>query len=975
MRNLSRVYRVAGLLALGVPASVSAQQNSNLLNQIRTRDLRTPSVTVLDLIRRDVQGVDGDLRAHYQRLVASELQARGLVTFANDQSPKVIRSDFSASVLLAQKNKENHELTLKLGKQGVMYGVDIVGKGIEVLPGTWGKIGGTFVAPLMQRGVETWLDLNIDDAIKEREAAFGTIVRERFAAYVAEGKSLPAQDQMERVFNEVLGDQLGTDAASRSIMNREALRFTADYLQAHQGEINALSESLKGRQQEIQDLRARTGQQMQQLRKDVEAQVEREIGKVVEGLNTLAVRQNELTVRMDHLSARVSNNEARIHELERTAKTLAANDRQLFDITEEHARLIQQNKVYIDILSSYTFNNLSVRQQITALDSGHFDHIFSPQQKTEIRRDLAVAKTFQDIGTALQVGGDVAGALEAAGILKGQDAVNVAVALEVVSSAVQIGAAFYTGNVAGGISGVMNLVRLGFGGKPQPSPEMQMLQRLDAKLDVLNQNIQVIDTKLTALMEFTEKAFQQLSMDLANHHALVMREFDRIDWKLEHQTRVMNVLLRGDLEMCHRRGAAGNLPATFEEYRDRYDADANFYLDSCLRGLARVSGVNDPYAAVYYEKASGNVAQEVGRQLQYEIRTLYEPAKELFCRYFGLKEDGSERGWDANRALEACLHPQHRPRVATLALGVSELVLPARTQAGRSDIRTQLRAKSSGEAVDPRLALGEMLSPLAVDSISAALLDLFPYFEISTTGASFRPVASAEEYLTQLSDNTRRTRKLNVSRIMESSLRFVNYTLAQQVLLSGAPMLERMYHTLHGVGATDREKELVLQILQNNPIAAHNFGINLMQRVFGVSPNGEPRLCSAAPAEPCFRRLQTLFESIQDSETPESERDARVEDLNAAAAPYGLQFSREGRTLWISHPEWNRGTSEQVKILMPTPDWLVRNEILYPDGVYEMLSLKGTLLDRWIGVNVPEQLGKAAPQTVMLDHYRWLMLQ
>ncbi|HEV7588860.1 MAG TPA: hypothetical protein VGO40_12160 [Longimicrobium sp.] len=929
---------------------------------------------VLELVSRDVTAVAGAERARARAEVEARLSANhGIPVLGPEFNPR-LQAELQSAITKARNERLARELNLRIGPLLEPYGIELMGRSIDLPPATLLQMKNALAAPVAQQAVQQWTDHLVRDAIAAGGESLDPVVRERLALYVAQGHVLPEAGAAVQVAQAVLGSGFASVSNAPSIVAREAEHALDRQLAQHRAELLALADEIRTAPGKLQEVQNRTEQQLQDLRAGVEARVSHAIEQFVDGVAVIQQKQTELAGRIEAISEKIRQNEIDIRGIAAQLATGAATDALIRQLSPRHAELIERNRVYLDVLLAFTSGQSQFGKELAALNQGLLNHALGPEERAELRADLELGQTMETVNKALLAGRAISGVLQETGLLKGQDAQNVGTALEVLGSAAGIYMSIQTGNPMGAITGVMNLVRLGRGSSPGPSPEMQMLRRIDAKLDRLSEQVGIVDRKLTYLIEFTQKAYEQLSTDLANQHAIVLKNFARLNWKLDTITDIAVVLLQGDLGRCQNRRNNGPFPETFLQYRNRFDADANFYLRDCLEALAKIGSVPESFGAVYYATASDAVSGPAKAQLEYETESIFGPARELFCRYFGLDGSEAERSLPGEQAIKQCQAPVGRPVAQTLLIATNELVVPSRTQGGRTEVRDAVRRHQDEVQIDPVRVTDKMLSPLAVDSISSALVDLLPYFEIGS-GSNIRPYASARAYLA-LDETVRQGRRDNSVRLLNSALRFANYALAQQVMISGAPMLERMYGTLHIVGSNEREKALVVQILRLNPVAAHNFAVHELQRAFNVSPSGTPAACAGLANEACHVRFQELYATVTSAEATEAVKAVALDALNAAGAHSGLRFTRDGRTLWTTHPLW-AFQGQETKILVPSPDWLTRNEIAYPEAVYQLLAVKGRIMDAMVSAYVPANLGVAPgnSNSLQMDHYRWALLQ
>lgn len=448
-------------------------------------------------------------------------------------------------------------------------------------------------------------------------------------------------------------------------------------------------------------------------------------------------------------------------------------------------------------------------EKIKALESGELDNIIPNNE--ELLNELKTLKTNQDVvhiaSTISSIANVSIQAIEAFGILKGKDLQNASAALNALGNAAGAVANFYSGNYIGMVSNVINIFT-GFG-KPQESPEVQMLKQvmeqlgvMDTKLNHLIEVVHEIDRKLVEL----GKMIEALHIDMMRGFESTNVEIQQINDQLRDLTKIVWQNAIKEFSSCHQLDIEYNTNYSlgFTSYDDLVNfresiMDSDF--NPCMNAIKNTLSTN-PLRNQQISSIMNIQWDDEG--LNY-LKNIWNPIFKIFKETYG----------ESNQfQIQSLLYPvefSHQQKDISSWM-INEIIN------GSKEVPKILSTST--------LQLNEdLLNPYSL----IALANLYLKYDI------FYEVSQRQDYVPHTIDNylelQTTTRLIGQKDKLSNLLLAINSSIIQQSLLSGSTIEEHLYTALSNFNTNIRNQEL-LKLLENNAYLNRNLGIFILRREY-----------------------------------------------------------------------------------------------------------------------------------------------
>ncbi len=516
----------------------------------------------------------------------------------------------------------------------------------------------------------------------------------------------------------------------------------------------------------------------------------------------------------DEVSTNIKDFQLAVVEAQdRTFKTIS----KLKKDVEDNANNIAENSFKIDALNAfYNFDKSSLEKKIKQLENGDMNKFIQKQNREALISELKELKNDQDIITTAttisQVTEVTSQAIEAFGILKGKDAEKANEALTILGGAATAVAQFYTGDYIGMVSSVISI----FGsGKPKKSAEMQMLEQIYKKLEVMDQKldyvidvVESIDEKLIQIGTMIET----LHKDMLKGFEASFDEFDKLNRQLEQINRLLYAEASKGFVNC---GNLENYEFVLNEYddlREFFQLNTSGDCEKCFGAINEILGIN--ILQLQGEK-NGILQPHPLLELQYNgdenagiLDDIYTPLRELMDFYINSNT--------RQMAYQDLLYPVNYVQDNSSLIGTLSYL----KREGNKNVIDVLNASN--------LELGELLNANAVVIIGDLYMKYYPFFEADNGGASkFEPM-EFERFVK--SSNIGRVR--NHKKRIGNMLNALDNSIIQQSLISGHGLEEALYVLLDRYDVNHSQSPNCLKILNNNYFVQQNFAITRIHNDF-----------------------------------------------------------------------------------------------------------------------------------------------
>lgn len=567
----------------------------------------------------------------------------------------------------------------------------------------------------------------------------------------------------------------------------------------------------------------------------------------------------------------------------------------------EHARLVAQNYLRLDVISRYVNFGAKAIEVVSAFKSGLYASVFNPVERQQFLDRL----TSFDLPTLTET---INGVASAVGFLASQFPNSRAVKevtkfVNYAMAAINVGrgvAELFAGNPMGVISIIGGLKSL-FGGAPQESPEMQLLRQM---MDYLQHSFNAVFEHL----EYIEKQLENLTILVQDMYRDMIRSFRAISEQLnriERREQVLDTrthqLLYAKLNLCQelesvrleRKRRDSAFMTRYKDYGVLYTAQE---CEPCLKAL---------YTYTIRQNLQDYVAVSSTQEFNLsdiEVHSIYNPTRDLFKRIYR----------------------------DNLAVAMNALTVPTRKLKATNQLFAELVQDSTVLLLPiPANSLDTYYDYRMLETLTHLLITYGCFAEIGDQ--NFKP-KKLEEYLG--TDPA----ELDVKRIglrnrLLAVLDLVEKALLQQNILSGNLLIESVYQILLGYNPHHHHVDSAVSVLQNNGLLAKNFASRLLYGRLNYYGTGDSIR---------YQRFSSLYYGAKTSVQS-------LEMLNAEFGTPVLKFAVDNTNLNIFLRLMARG--REIRLSAPEPAFVLSNEMIQSDGAYALLKARQQLIDRIIDLN------------------------
>lgn len=592
---------------------------------------------------------------------------------------------------------------------------------------------------------------------------------------------------------------ISADIHAETIFNEEMQYYVA---QKYSSELNSLQNQASTLQRELRNSNL-TQQQIAQK----QAELQKTVTKIGISLDGFQYATNK----------RLGSIEEKI------AKYGSITEQLLLEIKLEKTPLDNRVKMLEDLLQRAN-NNLPT--PISKAEIVSYLEKDKELQKIEEKKQIVNVAQF-----AIQIGN---GALELMNTLEigsAKDRQYVAYGLKVA----EIGVNIYAGNYIAAFKSVMSLF-----GKPKPSPEMQMLSKILARLDQLEHTITTgfinlhndlvaIHGDLVMRLDYISYQISDLRMEMIRDHQQIMTSLGEIENRLEYLVKQNNrldakltALLGNGQDACYE-------PFITWSTLRQNNSDSTMltpdYLNSFVEGTYSQPCFNSLLTTLnedFVEGAKRVAFDYAVEPAESEYQHLYNQ-KDLFRKQVGFWNALYNTAAERDTAISSLLYPTIKTTEHLLPLG------RLRSQ----KVKPVLNAFNTFDNVD-------YMNYKRVVQMANYVCDFYSLLSIYRNGQ----IMNAAEANANSAFLLFRTQALENG--AKKTLALVEKAIAQESLIMGVHLFEDFYNTLNtskyspeevGIGAKTlkigQKIEEVFKVLRSNPIMARNFASYVMVKSMG----------------------------------------------------------------------------------------------------------------------------------------------
>jgi len=865
----------------------------SVVDNFRIFDIRYSSCEIINSINKEL--MIPKYNKEFQMLRDNE-QANNQLR--SDQDVKAYIDEFNIILGNTKKRYESQEFLWKTKKEIGKYGLSVLGNYAQALPT---KHLTNFLTPAIQQGFELYVDGEIEKSVNLHKEDIDKIIKDRINLLYTNGIDVrTANDEIAftNMFALAHGEIPALNREEYAMFNKELIKRAYDFTSKNRDQIRLLNLKLTS---EYEAVKQEVNSKIDDFQKNITNDVNNRFKDIGNSLQELAKNQEEIFNTLEDIKNRVKTNEIKIASLENEMIKLENNVTELKKIQDEHSKLIAQNLFQIDILSGYTFQNLNTSQKLSALNKGHFDNIFSPNEKSKLIDELNRIKNKE---TIISVSNDIEnyssalyGGLINIGAIKGPAAQNLGKFISAITVTTGIAKVY-----AGDFSGLTNIVSglTGLFGKPQPSPELQMLTKIyegmNERFDIVDQRLKLIDVKLDTLTSITINMYKNMAVSFQ----YTQGQLERINWKIDNLNVKATALLYKDYQACktlknilEKNNVSFNV---YSDYRTYYNQECK----QCLQGITDFT-VGKNYSYFY---VSTNEALKNENVVKNEITEIYDPTMNLFKIFY-----------DENI------------NYATYAL-----MFPFSSTNDTNKPLYHLSKIDSLKGLDINIVLDNYYSYEMVNEFTNLLLKFGDYFLIKGGNENFKPSA-LKKYL-KTNDINKINRDLLEERLIKL-LDIVQFSIAQQSLISGNQMIQPIYATLFNSSNDEEAKDLAIKAIINNKLLAINFATHLINKNLDISDT---------------LKIKRLFENAPASK-------ASLDSLNSLIYLNDIKFQVATNSNKLQVTFSKKGQS--INILCPNFSTILENKMLNSEAIYSLLDSRQRINSKLIDLTFTKSMNSA----------------
>ncbi|MDF9796261.1 hypothetical protein OKW21_001524 [Catalinimonas alkaloidigena] len=673
-------------------------------------------------------------------------------------------------------------------------------------------------------------DMYFEEKAKEYARERDFKVRETFertATAIVEDYCSGDVDCSEAVFNSVLNDS----EVQKELQEADALG-AFDEAQTRAYVKNAQEKSLDnydGTVQKIENIEATVVAAVSDVKNtliDNFEQVNKNQFRMIRNTARIMHVQQEHTIALENLKGFVIDIDEKIDNITALQQqNLFVSNTILEGVVEIDTRLTALSESFFEMRQEQriekiqeVFNNSPISMKIKELEnkSSAISQQLSQEERVELLNNLKTVKKKQDLVKVCNTIGKL-GRI-------GQEAISVFCQRqggdcpEGVSTGLEVGVTLsnIVGNITTGNWAKASLAALGIFKKPEPSPELKILNQISKQLEGLEANMNqgfrnvhehlfVIEDNLVNRLNIIDGKINQLTQEMIKTRLEILQSLSRVDTKLNYivnqneciQDLILEVTLEQNQDLCEV-PAEAFINRLAEDQISNFQDLNNFFrggsCNSCIDALFNVNNhTNSPFFRYTQCDAEGeNNKSSPDRVYDYFYNQLMDKA---------LNDKGT---------MNSLLFVPKNVRVLD-SLKSSLASLP---DSAAFDIKNEDRYYRNYQAV--------------LD-YAHYLLTLFPFMELYDQGRLLKP-----EEIRQNPGLSKERTKLMITKL-EGAVDLINHTIFQQSLMAGNGVFQAIDNKLeHGISGFDERGNFTLQdAFSFNPYLRKNYAAYFLDKVVG----------------------------------------------------------------------------------------------------------------------------------------------
>lgn len=503
----------------------------------------------------------------------------------------------------------------------------------------------------------------------------------------------------------------------------------------------------------------------------------------------------------------------------------------------------------------------------------------------------------------------------------GKDVVNVInTANKAVKIASTIGGAMQSFSQGGVLSLSTKLLNLPFnGGFTLPDPTTSALLNIDHKLD------QVIDLQKEMM------TLQQKTMSMIKDVALMVDDYHRIQMNSLNDIRSIELVnleilksgLNKDLRKCEKLISFQLSKFSPSLYKQNPSIDFNLYMNEKSNFYSETQGLKGIQAIIRSTEYNGFTDCQSGLNEAFGSTDLSE--NPILGIYATSDEQNMKKYLDDVYTPIATFFKSSVENNLKLdrSFNSSEIPLTA-PMISFSDLPTKyerLYFPSKNDHREEVYNIDQMISTIGLERYVGPLLILSPLLDFDQPTLMSHPTELVNKFIDDITLGQEYSSYNNRSLfLLKNALFLTRSAIAQQALLSGEPLFDKIYKIKKGFLVLDKNDDL-----------------------------GPARFINAVHSNPLMLKNYTLYSLSQDNAWVKNYNDAyleksvsKIQDIVANAS--GLKGTvKEKNNLMIFTLE-----DTSLSFTLPTIEQIVKNEIIYPAEMVKLIKIEHKIVDEMI---------------------------
>ena len=724
-------------------------------------------------------------------------------------------------------------------------------------------------------------------------------------------------------------------------------------------ETNKLKEQFKGISGQVfvnESNIQKNKEEIQKLRKVLKTELNTKIDNLSKSLEKVSNNQLDNFETIEKIKAIVKKNEESILRIQENISEQSKDIKSINNEIEKHEKLIAENKFYIDIISQYTYESLSLEGKIKSLENESFpwmkklgnrkDSLISELKSLEEKEDFVrISNTYLGIANKTQ---DV---LIQQGWLKGDDAKEVGEFMKYINSSVNIGIAYASPNPLTISNAVLSTISLFGNVSNEPSPEMQAIQvmykRMIQEFSNLNNKIDIIDEKIDTLISLNIKIHDNLISaieynreyneirfnNLGNEIKIIQDKLEGVDYILKLNLVLTDKIYKEKISTCN---SADLLIKELKDPIDNYDGLKAFYKNcsSCTHGLI--------YATSQLDKGLFLLSKSnfEGIQKLEEVKASFE----LYNKIYNRKKDFLL----ISNSIPVTKIDQRNEILNQLSNGKINL------------FQTDVKDLNLNDAT----SLDSYIHPSSLINFVRRYTNfVLPFYEFLDYPGSINQsdnFLSLPDYL-NLKEQEKQIRLISLQEHIKFLIETVEIAIIQQSILSGVHLFDKIYYYLYN--SSDDELLLnCIKALESNPVLAYNFAKYAMNSNLvnnSVSANSD------LPINKFYRLVDSIINN--GANMSNAEKKEKVATLNSLSLIKPLKFEYFSSNnsicfapeISIKNRVSNQKDNIRVLIKIPSKNEVLSQNITYTRDLNRLSILRNELISIYYNISVLQHIGSS----------------